>query len=336
MLKRRIRLGSALAITALSLAACGGDDSATTATPATNDASDAPAKTSYPVTIDNCGAPLEIPSAPEKVVTVDTSLAETLVALGVSDRIIGTYFDFKNGGIDPANRKVLDTLTVLGKDGYPSREAVISLKPDFVFAFGDSDFSQEGAPTEADLSTAGATIYRGEAFGCEEGKGSVESSFDEIRDLGIIFDRQAEAAEIIAEQQTRLSAVAKAVEGESKPKVIYWDAYDFENIRLLPFGNFQDAVARAGGEILFADVTDDKPVSKEQIATSEVEVVLAIDYGADTTTPLLPDMRDLVKNTPAGKRGEQSVVAVTNFPPNLQSVSLVEAIAKVLHPDKFS
>ena len=52
-----------------------------------------------------------------------------------------------------------------------------------------------------------------------------------------------------------------------------------------------------------------------------------------TTAPLLPLMSEFVAETPAGQRDDGAVVAVTNHPPNLQAVSLVEAIAKVLHPD---
>jgi iron complex transport system substrate-binding protein len=325
---------AALGALAVVLAACGSDDD--TATDASAAESAPPASeeatgTVYPLTIDNCGTEIVIETAPENVVVVDTSLAETLVALGVSDRIVGTYFDFQNGGIDPANRTVLDTLTVLGEGGYPSRETVVALSPDFVFAFGDGDFEQEGAPTRDDL--APAAIYRSEAFGCADGEGGVQSSFDEILDLGAIFDRQAEARAIVDAQQARLTAVEEAVADLDKPRVIYWDAYDFENVRLLPFGFFQDAATRAGGEILFADVTDATPVSKEQIATSDVDVVLAIDYGAETTDPLLPLMAELVAETPAGQRDDGGVVPVTNYPPNLQAVSLVEAIAQVLHPD---
>jgi hypothetical protein len=43
-------------------------------------------------------------------------------------------------------------------------------------------------------------------------------------------------------------------------------------------------------------------------------------------------MSDLVADTPAGKRPGGAVVAATSYPPNVQAVSLVEAIAKVLHP----
>lgn len=325
---------AALGALAVLLTACGSDDDtdATAAeTTAPTSEADTATGTVYPLTIDNCGTEIVIDAAPEKVVVVDTSLAETLVALGVSVRIVGTYFDFQNGGIDPENRNVLDTLTVLGDGGYPSREAVVTLGPDFVLTFSDGDLEQEGAPTRDDLD--GAAIYRSEAFGCADGEGGVQSSFDEILDLGAIFDRQAEAQAIVDEQQARLTMVEEAVAGLDKPAVIYWDAYDFENVRLLPFGFFQDAATRAGGEVLFADVTDATPVSKEQIATSDVDVVLAIDYGAETTAPLLPLMSELVAETPAGQRDDGGVVAVTNYPPNLQAVSLVEAIAKVLHPD---
>ena len=287
--------------------------------------------TQYPLTIDNCGTELVFEAAPQKVITVDTSLAETLVALGVSNRIVGTYFDFQNIGIAPENRTVLDGLTVLGEGGYPSREAVISLAPDFVFAFSEYDFSQEGSPTREDL--AGVPIYASEIFACDEGMGSVEHSFAEILDLGKIFDRQAEAQAIVDEQTARLAEIEAAVADLESPKVIYWDAYDFENIRLLPFGIYRDAAVRAGAEILFPEVTDENPVSKEQIAASDVEFVLAIDYGPDLTTPLLPLMVELVSATPAGEKGEDGVIAVTNYPPNLHAVDLAEAIARALHPD---
>ena len=287
--------------------------------------------TQYPLTIDNCGTEVVFEAAPQRAITVDTSLAETLVALGVSDRIVGTYFDFQNSGIAPENRTALDELAVLGEGGYPSREAVISLAPDFVFAFSEWDFSQEGSPTREDL--AGVPIYASEIFACDEGVGSVQDSFEEILELGKIFDRQAEAQAIVDEQTARLAAIEAAVADLERPKAIYWDAYDFENVRLLPFGLYRDAAVRAGADVLFPEVTDDNPVSKEQIATSEVEIVLAIDYGPELTAPLLPLMVELVSATPAGEKGEDGVIAVTNYPPNLHAVDLVDAIARVLHSD---
>ena len=287
--------------------------------------------TQYPLTIDNCGAEVIFEAAPQNVITLDTSLAETLVALGVSDRIVGTYFDFQNSGIAPENRTVLDELTVLGEGGYPSREAVISLAPDFVFAYSEWDFSQEGSPTREDL--AGVPIYASEIYACDGGVGTVLDSFEEILVLGMIFDRQAEAQAIVDEQMARLAEIEAAVADLVHPKVIYWDAYDFENVRLLPFGLYRDAAVRAGADVLFPEVTDENPVSKEQIATSDVEIVLAIDYGPDLTAPLLPLMVELVSATPAGERGEDGVIAVTNYPPHLHAVDLVEEIARVLHPD---
>ena len=328
------RTAAVIATAALSvvvLAACGGEGSATSASSESPAAATSSASaTQYPVTIDNCGTEIVVNAAPQKAIVVDTSLGETLVALGLGDRIAGSYFDFQNGGIDPENRKVLDTVSVIGADGYPSREAVIALSPDFVLAYGESDFEQEGAPTREDL--AGTPIYTSEAFGCEQGQGSIQNSFDEILDLGIIFDRQAEAQALVDEQKARLAKVEAAVASLERPKVVYWDAYDFENVRLLPFGIFRDAAVRAGADVLFPEVTDDNPVSKEQIAASDVEIVLAVNYG-DTTAPLLPLMRELVSATPAGAKGEAGVVAVTNYPPNLHAVDLVEEIATVLHPD---
>lgn len=132
--------------------------------------------------------------------------------------------------------------------------------------------------------------------------------------------------------QPDLTPSPTPVADAERPNVIFWEAFAFDSIRLLPFGIFQDAVVRAGGELLFPEATDAQPVSKEQIATSDVDVVLALDYG-ETTEPLLPQMEDLIVNTPAADG--LGVVPVTNYPPNLHAVDLVEEIARAIHPDLF-
>ena len=87
-----LTIAAVLTVTAL-IAACGSDDAGTGENADTADTSstadDAALTTQYPLTIDNCGTEIVIDAAPQNAVVLDTSLAETLVALGVVDT--GTY-----------------------------------------------------------------------------------------------------------------------------------------------------------------------------------------------------------------------------------------------------
>lgn len=73
--------GLVLLATALVLAGCGGGDVADSR------AAEAPAA-GYPVSIENCGRTLTFENAPSEVLVAYQPLLETLIGLGVADRVI--------------------------------------------------------------------------------------------------------------------------------------------------------------------------------------------------------------------------------------------------------
>ena len=87
--------------------------------------------THYPLTIQNCGASIAFDHAPQRVVSIGQSTTETLLSLGLADKIVGTavWFGPVMKQYEVANAKIRRLA-----DNDPSFEAVVAQNPDLVAA----------------------------------------------------------------------------------------------------------------------------------------------------------------------------------------------------------
>lgn len=89
------------------------------------------APTTYPLTIENCGATVTFNKAPERAVALGQNSAEIMLLLGLQDKMVGTAF-WPNKvlpQVAEANAKV-KVLTV----EFPTFESILAQNPDFVTA----------------------------------------------------------------------------------------------------------------------------------------------------------------------------------------------------------
>ena len=161
-------------------------------------------RTHYPVTISDCaGEQLTFDKAPQRVVTLDTSVTETLLSLGLADRIVGislTYADdLKNPW--PPTADAIKTLKVLSDPtvGWPSKEVLVANTPDLVTSTNSFAFDPGNVvASRDDLKKLGIGTYltRG---GCDptEVWHDLSPLYQTIRDLGVIFDVQGRAESLI-------------------------------------------------------------------------------------------------------------------------------------------
>ena len=174
--------------------------------------------TRYPLTIDNCGFSLEFAAAPKNVVTIGQSSTEALYALGVGDHMAGTALWFT--AVLPEFKAQNDKVERIN-DNMPSFESVINKRPELVatqfeWMIGEQgvvgtrpQFHELGANTfimpadcEGKNNLVGADGTRTAAFRSElVHKG--------IQQLGVIFDRQDRAAELIASLREREAEAVK-------------------------------------------------------------------------------------------------------------------------------
>ncbi|GAB3585858.1 ABC transporter substrate-binding protein [Leifsonia lichenia] len=158
------------------------------------------------VSIDNCGFKLTIASAPKRVVTIKSTSTEMLLALGLQDRIVGTAF--ADGPVPRQWAKAAATLPTVS-DGVPSEEALLALRPDFVYAGWESNVSAQGAGDRTSLQSLGVASYVSPAA-CKEPASEPKrlgfaDIYREIRQVGRIF--HVDTAKLIAEQVRQVSSV---------------------------------------------------------------------------------------------------------------------------------
>lgn len=244
----------------------------TTATPNTTAGA-----TTYPVTITDCGGrSTTYTKAPERIVVLDPSIAETLLLLGLKDKIVGfTEFQtpdqrWKRTAADMA------TLPVINKDmGYPSKEAILATTPDFVTSIYPSALlSNAELPTRDGWAALGVQSYLTQAE-CHEKTDTVtdlQYLYQDIANLGVIFDAQAKATALIDELKARVAAITPVSSAAAKTVWSYSGEKD-------PYpaggsGTPNAIITLAGAKNAFADIPKDyDAVSWEEIVKRNPDVL---------------------------------------------------------------
>lgn len=162
------------------------------------------AQSNYPIRLENCGHKIDIERAPQRVVTIKSTATEMLLALGLDDRIVGV--GFQDGPVP--TQWASAELPVLSPK-LPSQEVVLETEPDLVYGGWESNFAADGAGERTSLEALGVDSYVSPAAcrSVKPPKLTFERVFDEIREVGSIFDAQDAAEKLIAKQKAELATV---------------------------------------------------------------------------------------------------------------------------------
>lgn len=207
----------ALAGAALVLTSCATDDPDATAGPAVSP-------------IENCGQEVTVDSVPERIVSLNQSSTEILLALGLADRMVGTatWTDPVLGEFADANAGVPRLA-----DNAPSMESVLDVEPDFVTASFGSTLGEGGVATREQFHELGVGTYLSPAD-CvgkiaDSGDGVREQPFTpdllyrEITELAQIFQVEEAGEELVADLQLRLDTAQEGVNATGV-SAMYWFA----------------------------------------------------------------------------------------------------------------
>ena len=280
-------------VAAFTLAAC----SASSA-PATGNAADSSSSggatassgtstsaTTYPLILDSCGFEVTVDAAPQRVLTIKSSTTEMLLALGLSDRIAATAF--LDGPVpewlsDAAASN--DAVTSPLSTQAPGAEAVTEVEPDLVYAGWESNLTAESAGDRGTLATLGVASYvspsacKGEAYMPDPL--TFDDVFADITEVGTIFDVQASAAELVAQQRAELEAVVPDERGLTA--LWYSSGTDIPYVGA-GIGAPQMIMEAAGLTNVAADVHDTwTPFGWEDVVAADPDVIVLVDAAWNT------------------------------------------------------
>ncbi len=210
-----------LAVLCVALSGCGSDtrvlaDDPTTTTPAETSvadedasvtADDEAATPTYPLDIEGLNGTTTIESRPERIVSLSPSATEMLFAIGAGDQVVAV----DSLSTFPPETPVTDLSAF-----EPNLEAISAFEPDLVIV----SFDPENALTDAFGLLGVPVLLQGSAL-------TVDDTYDQITQLGLVTDHASEAASENEKIRTRIDAAVASVEQRTgEPVRIYHELDD--------------------------------------------------------------------------------------------------------------
>jgi iron complex transport system substrate-binding protein len=329
---------AALLAACATLAACGSSGAPAAASSPTLHAG-------YPVTVTSCGVPVTYDRAPTRAVSNDINSTEDMLALGLEPHMAGVFGvtgDLPAGQRVPAPylagfRKVRQV-----SPDYFTREELVALHPDFLFAGWDYGLQQGTSLTPTGLAQFGIkTLVLTESCARVQ-KGinqvSINDTYTDLRNLGEIFNVRAKARQVIAAMQHQVAAAHAKVAG-LKPVTVF----DYDSGQAAPFTGAGLAVPTAlitlaGGKNIFAGLKQSfTSVSWEQVVSKDPQCIMINDYGTPTAAQKekFLETSPITRNLTAVKNHCFLPLSYDEITPGPRNATAVAAIARWLHPAAF-
>jgi len=285
---------------------------------------------SYPFSAtDATGHVVTVDEAPERVVVVGPSGAQTMWQIGAMGDVVGAPVSQYTEYIP----NISATADITGESGTTNTEAILDQNPDLVLLANINDDE-----LARDLRKAGVTTYKFE-------KAETIRDISEKTELTGSLTGNCEGAQAADTWMTdQLAEISGAVQGEPRPSVLYVSSYGGQLASYAPGSFIHVQLTRAGGQNVLANNTTMSgytQISGEFVVEENPEwLVVTYDPSQNETAEnpkaLLPD-NDAIEATQAYEDG--NVVAVPNnyfFQPGPKVVEPVDQMASAFHSDAYA
>lgn len=330
-------LSAALLVGISALSACGSGNPSVPTSPRPD--------SGYPVTVSSCGTLETYRSAPGRAVSNDINTTEDMLALGLESHMAG---DFGVTGDGPVGQPVPPEYQAAFRQvrevspNYFTLEELVGLHPDFLFAGWNYGLEAGTSLTPDGLAKFGVkTLVLTESCAhVQQGTSSVSinDTYQDLRNLGAIFDVRDRARRLIAAMQAQVTAVrAKAA------RLVPVTVFDYDSGQPAPFTGAGLAMPTAlinlaGGTNIFASLKQAwTSVSWEQVVAAQPQCIIINNYGTPTAAQKEKFLETFTatKNLPAVKNRCFLPLSYDEVTPSPRNAQAVAAIARWLHPSAF-
>ena len=327
------RLGwTMVLVAALAVAGCGSDDSGSGGSGGGGSGSKA---AGFPLTITNCGRQLTFTKPPERAITTFQPTLETMLALGLQDKIVGRE-DYTEGPRLPEQEAAFKSIRQISKpSAFPSKEVMLSLRPDFVISDTLDNFNaSSGAATEDELKAAGAQVYI-QSGRCKDGQhATFQDDYNDLTNLAKIFGVPERAAPVIAKMKAMIAKAQARIKGSKPVRLIFYD-YKKGPLSLMTAGLSQVVQDAGGDNLTKRDDGIEVDVSVEKAVQQNPEVILLWDYGKEGNADSIKYLKRALATTDAVKNNKLIPIEGSYTVPGYKTAFGVEKVARLLHPDAF-
>ncbi|WP_202370020.1 ABC transporter substrate-binding protein [Pseudomonas sp. MWU318] len=291
--------------------------------------------TKYPLTIHSCNREVTFNEAPKHAVSHDINMTQMMLALGLKSRMAGYSGVSGWKSVTPEMQSLLDGLPELAAK-YPSVETLLNANVDFLFAGWDYGMRVGGDLTPQTLQPLGINVYElteSCAFVMKRPAATLDDTYNDLRNLGKIFDVQDRANALIADMQNQVAEIRKDLPAD-KPRVFLYDSGEDRAMTSGRLGMPQALIDAAGGRNILDDVEASwTRVNWETVVERNPQVIVIVDYSEITAEQKI---EFLLKNpallsVDAIKNQRFIVIPYVQATPGIDNVLAVETLAKGFH-----
>ena len=291
--------------------------------------------TRYPLKIQSCNREVTFNQAPEHAVSHDINMTQMMLALGLKSRMVGYSGVTGWKAVTPQRATLLDGLPELAAK-YPSVETLLNANVDFFFAGWDYGMRVGGDLTPQTLQPLGINVLElteSCAFVMKRPAATLDDTYNDLRNLGRIFDVQDRANALIARMQAQVGAVQKTLPAE-QPRVFLYDSGEDRAMTSGRLGRPQALIAAAGGRNILDDVDASwTRVNWETVVERNPQVIVIVDYSEITAEQKIQFLLDnpALQSVDAIKQRRFIVIPYVQATPGIDNVLAVETLAKGFH-----
>ncbi|MFB4251569.1 ABC transporter substrate-binding protein [Pseudomonas idahonensis] len=291
--------------------------------------------THYPLTITSCNREVTFKQAPQHALSHDINMTQMMLALGLKSRMVGYSGVSGWKAVTPQMSTLLDGLPELAAK-YPSVETLLNANVDFLFAGWDYGMRVGGDLTPQTLAPLGINVYELSescAFVMKRPAASLDDTYNDLRNLGRIFDVQDRANALIAQMQEQVAEVQKDLP-KDPPRVFLYDSGEDRAMTSGRLGMPQALIDAAGGRNILDDVEASwTRINWETVVERNPQVIVIVDYSEVTAEQKQQFLlnNQALQGVDAIKNQRFIVIPYVQATPGIDNVLAVETLAKGFH-----
>ena len=250
-------------------------------------------------TVNSCNREVTFDTPPKAAISNDVNLTEMMLVLGLADRMVGYTGISGWKTLDEEMRAGVEQLPELSAK-YPTKEVILGADADFYFAGWNYGMKVGGEVTPETLEPFGIKVYE-LTESCihigEKPKVSMDDMYNDIANLGKIFQVEDKAASLIDGYKADLAEFTASLETADEPlRVFVYDSGEESPFTAGRYAMPTALIEAAGGKNIMDDFEKSwATVTWEEVVERNPEVVVIVNYGNVTAE----EKRAFMMNNPA-------------------------------------
>ena len=236
-------------------------------------------------TVNSCNRTVSFDAPPKRAISNDVNLTEMMLVLGLADHMVGYTGISGWKTLDEEMRANVKQLPELSSK-YPTKEVIVGANADFFFAGWNYGMKVGGEVTPETLEPFGVKVYE-LTESCthimKKGKASIDDMYDDLLNLGAIFDVEDTAKNLVNNYKAELKSFKDDLETGEPVRAFVYDSGEDTPFTAGLYAMPTALIEAAGGvNVMNGFEKSWGTVTWEEVVAQNPEVIIIVNYGSVT------------------------------------------------------